>query len=74
MLQRWPDSQDFLWMIWRTLGLSDVSFRVSSVIVTSNILLFLALGDGVGFEVKVVSSKGRHLKSFLYPPHVTFLL
>lgn len=56
------------------LGLSDVSFGVSAVLLMSNILLFLALGDGVGFEVKVVSSKARHLKSFLYPPHVTFLL
>lgn len=40
----------------------------------ANVLLFLDLGDGAGFEVKVVASKARHLKSFSYPPHVTFLL
>ena len=42
-------------------GLSDVSLGISSVLVLSNILLFLGLGDGAGFEVKVVSSKARHL-------------
>ena len=67
----WPDLQDFLWCV---LGLRKISFGVPSVVVKSNVLLFLALGDEVGFEAKVVSSKARHLKSFLYPPHVTFLL
>jgi hypothetical protein len=32
------------------------------------------LGSGATLFVRVVSSKGLHLKSFLYPPHVTLRL
>lgn len=28
----------------------------------------------IGLPTKLASSKGRHLKSFLYPPHMTLLL
>ena len=37
------------------------------------ILLFALLGAG-GLFTNVASSKGLHLKFFLYPPHETFLL
>ena len=37
-------------------------------------LPFLALGTVGRPEVMLTSSNGRHLKSFLYPPHWTFRL
>lgn len=37
-------------------------------------LLFLALVTVGRPEAKLISSNGRHLKSFLYPPHWTFRL
>lgn len=37
-------------------------------------LLFLALVTVGRPEAKLTSSNGRHLKSFLYPPHWTFRL
>jgi hypothetical protein len=39
-----------------------------------DLLPFLALVTVGRPEAKLVSSNGRHLKSFLYPPHWTFRL
>lgn len=46
-------------------------YHISSTVVF--ILLLFVLGGAVLFT-NVVSSNGLHLKSFLYPPHVTLLL
>jgi hypothetical protein len=44
-----------------------------ALIIRDTSLLRAALG-AVGLAVNVASSNGLHLKSFLYPPHVTLLL
>lgn len=43
-------------------SLSEISFSI-------RFLTFIGVGRPTD---RVVSSKGRHLKSFLYPPHSTF--
>lgn len=43
-----------------------------SLIMASYILPFLGFVAVGRPTARLVSSKGRHLKSFLYPPHSTF--
>lgn len=64
-------TSDGLFVFVESIGKSQSAWK-AQVYGDAGVLVF-GLG-GVGLLVKVVSSKALHLKSFLYPPHVTLLL